>query len=216
MYTLIIIRLSTQVAPPHYPCGPAEACSNQIVSPNVGWANAVPDADASVNLIVNGTEISYQGIGYHDKNWGDRPFFNVVDTWYWGHARFGPYSIVWFDVLHPNGTEYVSSYVSNNETIVAASCSEGAISVRPAGYNSTYPPTIHTGLVEMYNITLDLGAEEGGPLAIIVHPELTIGHSPFYTRYTVSVEATVGGEQFTGAGISEQFQYRGSRFLPEE
>jgi hypothetical protein len=176
----------------------------------------VPDADATVDLIVNGTEISYQGIGYHDANWGDRPFFNVVDTWYWGHARFGPYSIVWFDVLNPNGTEYVSSYVSKNGTIIAASCAEGAIKVRPAGQNSEYPPNVRTGIVEMYNVLIDLGDEEGGLLEVIVHTELVIGRSPFYTRYTVSVEATLGEEQFTGAGITEQFQYRGSPYLPEQ
>lgn len=38
------------------------------VMPGVGWANAIPDADAEVAYIVNGTEINFQGVGYHDSS----------------------------------------------------------------------------------------------------------------------------------------------------
>lgn len=37
------------------------------VAPHVGWANAVPDAQANVQLIVNGRPLNFTGIGYHDK-----------------------------------------------------------------------------------------------------------------------------------------------------
>ena len=35
------------------------------VMPNLGWSNAVPDAVADVNLVVNGTEVRFEGVGNH-------------------------------------------------------------------------------------------------------------------------------------------------------
>ena len=37
------------------------------ISPHIGWANAVPDAIAIVDLSIGGTELSFVGSGYHDK-----------------------------------------------------------------------------------------------------------------------------------------------------
>jgi len=44
-----------------------EAGASEVILPHVGWANAVPDARATVDIEVNGTAISFSGIGYHDK-----------------------------------------------------------------------------------------------------------------------------------------------------
>jgi hypothetical protein len=33
----------------------------------MGWANAVPDADAVVNMTIDGLPLMFEGIGYHDK-----------------------------------------------------------------------------------------------------------------------------------------------------
>ena len=32
-----------------------------------GWANALPDSDAQVDLTINGTQVKFSGAGYHDK-----------------------------------------------------------------------------------------------------------------------------------------------------
>ena len=54
-------------APAHYPCGPIAPCSNLEIGPNIGWANAVPDAISTVDLLVSGSNVTYTGVGYHDK-----------------------------------------------------------------------------------------------------------------------------------------------------
>ncbi|KAJ7609990.1 hypothetical protein DFH06DRAFT_1374747 [Mycena polygramma] len=146
-------------APAHYPCGPVQGGQNLEVGPHMGWANAIPDAASTVDLIVNGTKLSFSGAGYHDKNWSDLPLVTNLASWYWGHGRIGPYSIVWFDFLALNGTEFVSAYASKDNSILAASCQPGSIRVRPTGKNSTYPPHISTGPPSGYNITLDMGRE---------------------------------------------------------
>jgi len=37
------------------------------IMPNVGWSNAVPDAISEVHLTVNGTNVDFSGVGYHDS-----------------------------------------------------------------------------------------------------------------------------------------------------
>ncbi|KAF4624892.1 hypothetical protein G7Y89_g13276 [Cudoniella acicularis] len=94
------------IADAHCPCGPVEEGQNMMVAPQIGWANAVPDAVGSVDMVIFGSEFKFTGVAYHDKNWSNQPFTQNVASWYWGHGRLGPYSLVWFDTIAPNGSEY--------------------------------------------------------------------------------------------------------------
>ncbi|KAJ7693085.1 hypothetical protein B0H17DRAFT_1060712 [Mycena rosella] len=138
----------------------------RICGPSIGWANAVPDAVATVQLTVGGADLAFEGLGYHDKNWSDQIFTANLKSWYWGHGRLGTYSIVWFDFLALDGAEYVSAYASEHGKIIAASCVPTSIQVRPTGANSTYPPVRSTGNPSGYHITLDLS--EAGKLEMDV------------------------------------------------
>ncbi|KAJ6552970.1 hypothetical protein B0H19DRAFT_842716, partial [Mycena capillaripes] len=141
-------------APAHYPCGPAVDGQNMKVGADIGWANVLPDAAATVDLVIGGTRLAFEGAGYHDKNWTPQPFGNSVGLWYWGHGRIGPYSVVWFDFLDLNGTEYGSAYVAKDDSILVASCDLSSIRVRPIGENATYPPGNDLGFPSGYHITL--------------------------------------------------------------
>ena len=33
-------------------------------------------------------------MGYHDHNWGDAAMHKLINHWYWGRAKAGPYSII--------------------------------------------------------------------------------------------------------------------------
>jgi hypothetical protein len=129
-----------RTAPAHFPCGPVEEGGSEVLMPHVGWVNPVPDADVAVNFMIDGSELIFDGVGYHDKNWGDQPFFDSVGSWYWGHGRLGPYSVVWFDALDINGTEHSSSYVAKDGKILSAGCGDKSVLVRPWGGDDTYPP----------------------------------------------------------------------------
>ncbi|KAH7146144.1 hypothetical protein EDB81DRAFT_934016 [Dactylonectria macrodidyma] len=141
----------------HYPCTAKLSFASERIVPNVGWANAVPDAEAKVELKVRGEAISFEGSGYHDKNWGDKPFVDTVDSWYWGHAVLGAYSVVWFDAVGVDGKEYVSGYVSKNGRVMQASCKPGVVNVRPYGGNDRYPPVKSLDYPEGFTIYFDLG-----------------------------------------------------------
>ncbi|KAJ6561271.1 hypothetical protein B0H10DRAFT_1966618 [Mycena sp. CBHHK59/15] len=200
-------------APAHYPCGPVAVGQNLEVGPNIGWANAIPDAVSAVHLTVNGTKLAFTGAGYHDKNWSDQIFQQNVASWYWGHGRVGAYSIVWFDFLALNGTEYVSAYVAKGGKIVAASCEATSIRVRPTGQNATYPPVISTGNPSGYNISLALSEHWALELNVSVVLQVASTPGPVYTRSLGTISGSVvpvgGGvakESMTGVALFEQFK----------
>ncbi|KAJ7129929.1 hypothetical protein C8R46DRAFT_678132 [Mycena filopes] len=198
------------VAPEHYPCGPAEAGQNMEVAPGIGWANAVPDAMSSVELIVGDTALSFTGAGYHDKNWSNELFTANVASWYWGHGRLGAYSLVWFDFLALDGTEYVSGYAARDANIVAATCKPGSIRVRPTGQNDTYPPTLTTGSPSGYHITFDLS--EAGTLEMDIGVVALLVDSAQYLRSVGNISGLVvsvdgsPGDTMHGITLYDEFK----------
>ncbi|MCJ1388303.1 hypothetical protein MMC18_001149 [Xylographa bjoerkii] len=214
------------LAPANYPCGPAEANQTMTIMPGVGWANAVPDAMAQVDLDVNGTSVKFTGLRYHDskisslpsqlvcclyaakksplsENWGVTPFNKNVGSWYWGHGRLGPYSIVWYDALSPNDTESVSGYVARDGKIVGAICS--ATTVRPTGANSTYPPTIGGDPPRGLRIEVDLGSHG----TMVVNATSTFNVESVFGIYYRRTGTLTGGIQgqplLAGTALWEEF-----------
>ncbi|TVY87058.1 Tyrosinase family protein, partial [Lachnellula willkommii] len=145
------------LAPAHYPCGPATAGQDMMVAPHIGWSNAMPDAVGTVNFTILGSEMGFEGVAYHDKNWSDQPFQQNVASWYWGHGRLGDYSIVWFDTLGLDGSEWVSAYASRDGEIVFSSCDASSLTVRPSGGDDQYPPSASGGDPTGFTIWMDLG-----------------------------------------------------------
>ncbi|OGM42805.1 hypothetical protein ABOM_008984 [Aspergillus bombycis] len=191
------------VAPPHYPCSPKRANQPLEVLPGVGWANAVPDADVTVNMTIQGSTLSFIGTGYHDKNWGVIPFTDAVGSWYWGHARMGPYSLVWLDSLTPNKTEYASGYVAYQGQILHAEC--GKMKVRPTGENATFPPTSDSGLPDGFRIEVNLG--DLGALEAELSSNLATLSKPGYGRWIGTVNGSVGGVAYEGVSGYEMFNF---------
>ena len=184
----------------------------------------MPDAVGHVDLTVNGTSVKFSGAGYHDseshfmsritilharpanqriENWGTQPFTSVVGSWYWGHGRLGPYSIVWFDALSPDGTESVSAYVSLDDRIVVAACS--GIRVRPlCGVN--YPPKAGDPPPVGFSIEIDLGAANGGLLVVNATSEVILQSNPSYYRAAGTLSGGFAGQkQLSGNALYEQF-----------
>jgi hypothetical protein len=194
------------IAPAHYPCGPAVANQNMQCGPNIGWANAIPDAIGKVNFTLNGAKFALEGVGYHDKNWSPQPFTENVGSWYWGHARIGPYSLVWFDFLDPNGTESVSLYLAEKNRIIASSCGLRSIKVRPWGGDDTYPPTTGNGLPAGFGIKVDLGRGQSASFNVTIS-EVGLAFPPTYAKFIGGVEAVVDGKSYkNGTALFEQFK----------
>lgn len=56
---------------------------------SMGWLVPVPRAVVDGRLGIAGRTVEVSGHGYHDHNWGEGPFFHVVDNWHWGHVVRG-------------------------------------------------------------------------------------------------------------------------------
>ncbi|RYP62738.1 hypothetical protein DL769_007197 [Monosporascus sp. CRB-8-3] len=130
---------NVQIAPAHYPCDLNIPGVTQLHLERFFWSNAVPDADVVVDVNINGTAMNFKGIGYHDKNWGDKTVLKSPKFWDWGHARLGPYSVVWYDLLDYSDKEYYRSFVSKDGEVLVVSCADNSVITRPWGSNTTWP-----------------------------------------------------------------------------
>ncbi|CVK98772.1 uncharacterized protein FMAN_08448 [Fusarium mangiferae] len=187
--------------PGHYVCGPLEAGQNMKVLPNVGWVNVMPAADAAVDVKINGQKIKFTGNGYHDKNWGDAPFLASLNGWYWGHATFGDYNIVFFDMLDKNNVEKVGGYVLKDGKVVGNTCTTG-LRVRPVG--TPYPPTL--GSTNPTQMTLNMTLDDGTELDALLTVKKTQIDIELYSRWIGSIDGTVGDYAASGSALWEQFK----------
>ena len=177
------------------------------------WAVPVPDADASVDLVVHGERLRFKGLGYHDHNWGLTSFFLDVAHTYWGHARVGPYSISFSQALAPNDAGGLSPALSINvakdKKELFLNCDEGALLIRPWGENSEYPPTVATGPPTGLDMQIDLGPE--GKMRLNITSEvLLVNNANLYHRFIGSVEGVLdgptGAQKLEGKALYEQFK----------
>lgn len=60
------LLILVQKAPGHYPFGSIRPGESMALAPEFGFANAVPDGNTKVDLVLNGSSLSFTGIGYHD------------------------------------------------------------------------------------------------------------------------------------------------------
>lgn len=193
-----------QVSPPRYPCDLDIPGTTEEIIPSIYWANAVPDSDATVGLIIGGEHLRFHGVGYHDKKWGVKPLNQTLDTWYWGHGRFGPYSLVWFDALAKDGKEYFSAWATKNGTTIFRSCEDRSVVVRPWGKDCAYPPKPKQPAPSGY----DIRYEWSGPAFSARFFTSTI---PLSTdTYKRIMGPIIGGfegkEQYEGTALCEQVQ----------
>jgi hypothetical protein len=169
-----------------------------------------------------------------EQNWSDRPFMESVQSWYWGHGRLGPYSIVWFSYIalnDPTNETYVSSYVAKNGDVLVSSCTSSILTVRPFGSSNTtgsrYPP--HAGdIPDGYHLEFELGELNTLLKVNISVDTLVAGDGQYYMRWTGNLVGEVvhvqgekrleacdtthpetrrgcSGTELTGVAVFEQF-----------
>jgi len=61
---------------------------------NFCWLPSVPYGSVTVTYSI-GTDLHQTtGTGYHDHNWGNTPLISLVNNWYWGRGKLGPYAFI--------------------------------------------------------------------------------------------------------------------------
>ncbi|KAF5013051.1 hypothetical protein FDECE_878 [Fusarium decemcellulare] len=184
------------VAPAHYPCSPTRPGESLEVMPGIGWVNAVPDADVTVDLTIHGMPFKFVGIGYHDKNWGVIPFSHVVRSWNWGHARMGPYSIVWLYSTDRRATTYLSGYVAYQGQVIFSQCN-GAIEIRASNRDSGMSITSNAAFPDALTLRIDLGGSHGVLEADLYPTQITLD-TPTFTRWVGNITGFAVGSSWQG------------------
>ncbi|PWY90572.1 hypothetical protein BO94DRAFT_545299 [Aspergillus sclerotioniger CBS 115572] len=132
----------SRLTPPLSPCSTPNGFNLSLeLGAYLGWVGLVPDAHAVVDLLVDGHPVQFTGYGYHDKNWGSRPFQSMVATWSWGHAHVGPYSIVWMQYTQPGVNSTVpiaSAYVARDGQVVQSGCAADIVSIQQRHTKTSY------------------------------------------------------------------------------
>jgi len=188
----------TSIAPAHYPCTTnLNDGNNLLIAPHVGWSNAMPAANVSGTFEIFGETFTVNGKGYHDKNWGDQPFLLSISSWYWGHATFGPWTVVFFNGTTASNSPFADAYVAYNGTILVSSCVTGSALVDPC--------LNVLGLLE--NLTLTIPLPSGNTLQVnFVATSINIWYPLVYARYLITATGgQVGQEQYSGIGTLEHF-----------
>ncbi len=182
------------------------------MAPGILWNNAVPDSVATAHFVIGGQPFLWEGRGYHDHNWIDQPLYPAVQSWLWGHATVGPYSVVWFDSRTLAGVEYRSGYVAKDGIIVEASCTDTSAIARPWGDGAAgvYPPDITSPAPAGMLATFSLGA--GRQLVVNVTTDLILDENPVYVRAlgkaTGTLSGVLGGDRvFYGKSLWDEFKF---------
>jgi hypothetical protein len=203
---------------------------------SMAWHVPVPRARVSGTIGIQGRRIEVEGHGYHDHNWGEAPFFHMVDNWNWGHVVHGELGIIWADITMFRGLGYDHIYMfllSRGGRLLYESAD---LRVRYSEWASEtvylhpYPSLITVsfgGEGEFANGELRMRVREvletqdllemvGLPRAVNRLLNRTIA-KPYYFRWRSQVEGwvEVAGEHATleGETIHEQMMLRGRRPL---
>ncbi|MBU1942586.1 MAG: hypothetical protein KKE36_02810 [Actinobacteria bacterium] len=203
---------------------------------SMGWLVPLPVASVSGMLRYGGRELSVEGHGYHDHNWGEAPIFHMVDNWNWGHLVSGDLAVTWADITMYRGIGFERTYmllVSHGDRLVYESPSlrvDYSDWRREPGYLHPYPATVSVSFgsrsepvngaltmsVQRVVETQDLLQMVGIPdlLERLVHRFIA---KPYYFRWDSLVKGSVEmeGRRFDidGRTIHEQMLFRGR--MPE-
>lgn len=63
------------------------------------WLSAVPKADVTGTLVVDGRSRPVHGRGYHDHQWGTTSYLTLWNHWLWARQGFEDYTILVFDMV---------------------------------------------------------------------------------------------------------------------
>ncbi|KAJ5703304.1 hypothetical protein N7493_011693 [Penicillium malachiteum] len=203
------LKLTTNLVP-HLPCGISSYVTTLEIEEDFGWANLIPDANATVDMSVKGTSLQFQGRGYHDKNWSNKPFISSIDSWYWGHGELDGYSIVWFSGFSASNATLGSTYVPKDGTVLVSICDTTKTIVRPTvtGSAANYPP-VAGDTPDGFTVEIELAENEWLRLNVSIVNEVA-GDGEYYLRWTGNLTGTVEDgdtvrELKSGVAFFEQF-----------
>lgn len=174
--------------------------------PRLGWTNQVPTARATANFTfaasddLNDTSLGFSGNGFYHQEWSDRPYQEVVKSWFSGHTHMvngkKNLSVVWFQGKDNEDRTYTSVYIAFNGIAVLSSCTN--ITLIALGDE--------TQIGQASNTTLTIHAKElcQEPLTLWFFRDSTIAEvKPYYKQWVATASMLWKESMFQGPVVLE-------------
>ncbi|KAG5723831.1 hypothetical protein E4T56_gene9875 [Termitomyces sp. T112] len=176
-----------------------------ILYRKTGWRITIPDGPSTVDVVLGGKAVQFQGAGYKDSNWGPNAMNDFIMSWYVLIAQVGPWSFVTFSGNPINGTNFINSgHLSYEGEFVTSQCniigerSTDISIITPSGQvvdsNVIAPTAFDVTFVLPDAKNISFHADN-----IAVNPSVSVYHR-WTAKYT---GGTVGGQQYESYGITE-------------
>jgi hypothetical protein len=159
-------------------------CNTYPWSPflNVHWVNAVPDADAFVELTFAEERLRFTRLGFHDHNWGLTPFTDDVPPYVLGPHP--PWTLLGRLLAEHEATPRQRLHHLRlrgrrpRRRARARQLRARRAGNQTLGANSAFPPTQATGMPEGIAMDIDPGADAGGIFRVNSTREVVVRGTP--------------------------------------
>ncbi len=140
--------------------------------------------------------LHFQGLGYHDHNWGTLPFDTDIKEWYWGRASLGVDQALL--VYHVRC--YQAAPVTHLLRFEA-----GRLTLHDPAAQVALTRTRVNGFLMPYATRLDV---QSGDISAVFHLGTRLDSAPFYARTLCTAAVTRQGRTEQGRGLAEYFKPR--------
>jgi hypothetical protein len=118
------------------------------------WFPSVPEGEVSADMIIQGKTKHYEGFGYHDHNWGNVSMLKLMNHWYWGRAKIGPYTVIssWITSEKAYGYKEFDAFMLGKDNEIVCDTKNGKIEFAPSmvHFDSITKKPVHDKLEYLY------------------------------------------------------------------
>jgi len=208
---------------PSWRAGAGKVYFDAELSSYMGWVVPLPRASVTGTITGPEGEKAVKGEGYHDHNWGNYPIENVFDYWFWGRARIGAYTVLFFDGVGSKrwGAAHLPLFMlAKDEAIIVREASD--YSVLPsemvedgAKHGRAYPRRLLVsqsgeGVKATFSFSDPRITERDDMLSSaapkFLVPLLRPLMNPWYYRFEASLDASI---ELAGAGAEDRIHGAG-------
>ena len=154
------------------------------------WNLILPKCEVSGSLNIDSGKpenISFNGTGYHDHNFGSEPMKESFDEWYWGRYHFNTSTLIYY-VMNVDGEWDRKGWLIGDD---------GPVMKRDAIHLQDQS-LIFFGWKSARNLEFT-----GSDFEAVLQKDQLIDSGPFYQRFQGQVLAKVNGSLMKAEGISE-------------
>ncbi len=155
------------------------------------WNLVMPACDVNGLLEISGFKsfsIHFEGIGYHDHNYGNEPMKESFDEWYWGRFHLKDSTLIYYLMNQQNRWNKKGWLIDNNGTVTQF---DNEVLMSDSAFNPF-------GLRSARKIEF-----RGSQMNAVLQKDKIIDNGPFYQRFEGRLLLEKDGELDEARGISE-------------